>query len=260
MWTPDCSLEVEAVGPICLDFHSNPGYLSCIHIFCLYWTKNWMARKEELILTCPMCREENQRPILHKWVISELIILIKQHGSLREQPMDPWGCAQRTWLWKMRVVNPPWCPLMTWGMFAVGSLVLGGRSSRFTLLTSVLQSFHVSLVFQEADVGKQQEWTPGVCKESVSRRDPSHNLAEDWEIYPTASVLDSSQVSFIWHWEIDEGKGHEKSSLCISFMDSWAHSFILNNQWKVTVVPHLNIFLWVIQPFLGCRGPSPQEG
>ncbi|XP_003503928.3 ret finger protein-like 4B [Cricetulus griseus] len=204
MWALYGSLEVEAVCPICLDFYSRPIYLSCAHVFCFDCAENWMARKEDLILTCPMCREENKRPVVHEWVIRELIILIKQHGSLLKQQM-----GQITGLLRL-------CAEAAALEADTGdsSLVLSddlrhvcwekpGHSlvedpPRFIPLASVLDSSHFSSVCQEVDAREEKEWTPDVCKEPVSRRNDGHNLVEDPRRFSTlACVLDSSHIYLV---------------------------------------------------------------
>ncbi|CAH6778229.1 Rfpl4b [Phodopus roborovskii] len=170
MWVPRDSLEEEALCPVCLDFNSSPVYLSCTHTFCIDCMENWMARKEGLILTCPLCREENKRPIIYECVMTELIILIKQHGLLLQQHME-----QTTGLL---------------GLFTEAaaleadtgdsSLVLSDDlRHRFIPSAMVLDSSHISLVCQEVPMWGKKEWTPAVCKEPVSRTIPGHNLMED---------------------------------------------------------------------------------
>ncbi|XP_040584293.1 ret finger protein-like 4B [Mesocricetus auratus] len=205
IWTPHDNLEVEAVCPICLDFYSSPVYLSCAHIFCCDCIENWMARKEDLILTCPMCREENKRPIMHEWVIRELTILIKQHGALLKQHME-----QITGL--LRLCTEAVALEADTGDSSLEpvnrrnpghNLVEDPR--RLKPLACVLDSSHISSVCQEVDVGEKKDWTPAVCKEPVNRRNPGHNLVEDPRLLTLLScVLDSSRISSVRHWEIDE--------------------------------------------------------
>lgn len=266
MWTPDCSLKMEAVCPICLDFYSNPGYLSWIHVFCFDWTKNWMARKEDLILTCSMCREENQRHILHEWVFSELLILTEKHGSLGEQQIvqitGPLGLCSEDMALEDETGESSLVPFNDLRHLCCGkpgnNLAEDPQDSPFWAVSQTALLFPWSarkLMWGSSKSGLQV---------SVRSQSAGGTLIITWwktgRLTTLACVPDSSQVSFIWHWEMDEGKGHTKSSVCISFVDPLVHSLVLNNQWEVTVVPHLNIFLWVIQPFLGCRRPSSQEG
>ncbi|XP_052606639.1 ret finger protein-like 4B [Peromyscus californicus insignis] len=238
-WTPDGSLEVEAVCPICLDFYSYPVSLSCAHVFCFDCTKNWMAQgAEDSILSCPLCREENKRPIMYEWMIRELIILIKQHGPLLKQPMGqitgPQGfCSVDT---ALEIETGDSSLVLSNGLSDVCCGEPGHNSEdprRFTPLAGVLDSSNVSLVCPEVDVGKRKEWTSGVCKEPVSRRNlaitwwkilgESPNWPESW----TAPTSPSSGICKLTQ--------EREMQRILSESPLWtlqAHSFVLNSQGK----------------------------
>ncbi|XP_042118306.2 ret finger protein-like 4B [Peromyscus maniculatus bairdii] len=235
-WTPDGSLELEAVCPICLDFYSNPVCLSCAHVFCFDCTMNWMAQgAEDLILSCPLCREENRRPIMYEWMMEELIILIKQHGPLLKQHMGqitgPLGfCSEDTAL-ETETGDSSLVPCNGLSDVCCGE---PGHNledpRRFTPLAGVLDSSNTSLVCPEVDVGKRKEWTSGVCKEPVSRRNPAitwWKILEESPNWPVSWTAPTTPPCGIWEM---------RRILSESLWTLQAQSFVLNCQGKVTVV------------------------
>ncbi|XP_034380506.1 ret finger protein-like 4B [Arvicanthis niloticus] len=167
------TLEMEIICAVCLDIYSDPVYLSCGHIFCIECSKKWMARKEDSIMTCPMCRKEQKRPIKYDGVMRELVILLKQHGPLLKQHE-----GQITRL--LGLVSEDTAPAAKTGDSSLElsndlRSVCNGKPGhnlvedprRFTPSACVMDSSQsFSVCPWDVDVEMEKEQAPGICKET----------------------------------------------------------------------------------------------
>lgn len=167
-------LEMEATCAICLDIYSHPIYLSCAHILCFDCGKKWMTKKEDLIMTCPVCRKEQKRPVKYDGVMKELAILLKQHGPLLKQHK-----GQITGLLRLVSENTALAAKTGDSSREPSNDLKGGKPGhnlvedprRFISSAHVVDNSHFfSVCHWEVDVEKRNEWAPGICKEPVSRR------------------------------------------------------------------------------------------
>ncbi|XP_031204380.1 LOW QUALITY PROTEIN: ret finger protein-like 4B [Mastomys coucha] len=170
------NLGMEAICSICLDLYSNPVYLSCAHIFCLECSKKWVAKKEDWIMTCPLCREEHKRPIKYDGVMKDLVILLKQHGPLLKQHKrlaGLLGLVSEDTAQAAKTDDSSLEPSNDLRGVCSGkpghNLVEDPR--RVTPSAHVVDSSQFfSVCHWEVDVEKGKEWAPGICKEPIRRR------------------------------------------------------------------------------------------
>ncbi|OBS77700.1 hypothetical protein A6R68_19911, partial [Neotoma lepida] len=143
---------------------------------------------------------ENKRPIMYERMIRKLVLLIKQHGSLLKRHMRQMTgplrlCSEDTALETETGDLVPSNALRYVCCGKPGPNLEDPR--RFTPSAGVLNSFHVSLVCQESDVGKGKEWTPGICKQQLSRRNPATTW---WKIPEDSPPRPLSWTAHISPW------------------------------------------------------------
>ncbi|XP_048656317.1 ret finger protein-like 4B [Marmota marmota marmota] len=199
----DRSLEVETFCPICLELVFDPISLSCSHIFCFHCIQDWLRIREESILTCPLCRRENKKPVREEMHIRTLTLWIRQHGSFLGQNL----------LWSTELLRF-WVDVTLDAATANCLLVLSNDlktvycgkichnpveyPKRFTRLACVLGSpcFSSGRHYWEVEVEQGTEWALGVCKELVERK-RSMNLSPEhgfWIISLKAGEIHASST------------------------------------------------------------------
>ncbi|XP_052019499.1 ret finger protein-like 4B [Apodemus sylvaticus] len=181
---------MELICGICLGLFTDPVYLPCTHIFCFECSKKWMEKKEDLIMTCPMCREEHTRPIKYDGVMKDLAILLKQHGPLLKKHK-----RQITGL--LRLFSEDTALAAKTGDSSLEPSndlrsVCDGKPGhnlvedprRFTPSACIVDSFQFfSLCPQEANVEKGKEWAPGICKGQVRKRNIYSHHEHEFQLF-----------------------------------------------------------------------------
>lgn len=136
-----------------------------------------MLEHRELKLSCPVCRGISDSNPLEEWQIGALSLLFAQHSALLEKSLHVSSEFQR--FQEDMTLDPS-----TAHSFLILSddlkSVRCGRicrnpmehPQRFTYLACVLGTscFSSGCHYWEVEVGKGQEWTLGICKESVDRK------------------------------------------------------------------------------------------
>ncbi|XP_045410110.1 ret finger protein-like 4B [Lemur catta] len=197
------SLREKATCPVCLDFFSNPISLSCAHVFCFYCILNWVSKRDDSKLTCPLCRGSSEKPPVEEWQIRILTLLIKQHGPLLELSLQV--SSELQWFRED----------MTLDAATANSLLVISDDRRsvqcakthhdmmedprqFTYLTCVLgmSCFSSGRHYWEVEVGEVKEWSLGVCKESVDRKRKSNLSSKHgfWTISMKAGAIHANSI------------------------------------------------------------------
>ncbi|XP_077015563.1 ret finger protein-like 4B [Tamandua tetradactyla] len=192
------SLREEATCPVCLELFSNPISLSCAHTFCFNCIQNWILENNESKLICPLCREVNNKSPLEEWQIRALTLLIKQHGPLLEQNLhvsDEILQFRVDMTLDAATANPFLVLSDDLKSVQCGNICHNPMEDleRFTQIACVLGTprFSFGRHYWEVEVGRGKEWTLGVCKESVNRKEKSHLSSElgFWVISLKENVL-----------------------------------------------------------------------
>uniref|UniRef100_H0XR98 Ret finger protein-like 4B n=1 Tax=Otolemur garnettii TaxID=30611 RepID=H0XR98_OTOGA len=171
------SLYAEATYSVCLDLFTNLVSLSCGHIFCFDCIQIWASERQSSKLICPICRAATEKPPKEEWQMRMLTLLCKQHGPLLEHTLHVSSELQR------------FQEDMSLDAASASSLLAISKDirsiqrakshqdmkevpRRFTHLACVLgtPSFSTGQHYWEVEVGEVKEWSLGVCKESVDRR------------------------------------------------------------------------------------------
>lgn len=171
------SLQEEAFCPVCLRPFFNPISLSCVHIFCYECIQKWMLTRNDLKLTCPLCREVISKLPLVEWQVRILTICIEQHSFLLEQTLP-----RRDVFWRFQE------HITLDAATANSRLILSddlrrvhcGKichnpeedTQRFAYMACILGTpcFSSGRHYWEVEVEEGREWALGVCKQSVDRR------------------------------------------------------------------------------------------
>uniref|UniRef100_H0XTG7 Uncharacterized protein n=1 Tax=Otolemur garnettii TaxID=30611 RepID=H0XTG7_OTOGA len=194
------SLYAEATCPVCLDLFTNPFTLFCGHTFCAKCIQTWASERQSSKLICPLCRAATEKPPVEEWQMRKLTLLLKQHGPLLQLMLHVSPELQRIW------------EDMSLDAATASSLLVVSKDlrsvqhakshqdmkedpRRFTHLACVLgaPSFSTGQHYWEVDVGEVREWSLGVCKESVDRRQrdlsPEHGF---WIIRMKAGAISAN--------------------------------------------------------------------
>ncbi|XP_007078772.1 ret finger protein-like 4B isoform X1 [Panthera tigris] len=171
------SLQEEVTCPVCLEIFLSPVLLPCAHIFCFHCVRRWMLEHRDLKLTCPVCRGVSDSPPLEEWQIGALSLLFTQHSALLEKSLHVSNEL-------LRFREDMTLDTSTAHSFLILSddlkNVRCGKicrnpvedPQRFTHLACVLGTpcFSSGCHYWEVEVGQAEEWTLGICQESVDRK------------------------------------------------------------------------------------------
>uniref|UniRef100_H0XIJ0 Ret finger protein-like 4B n=1 Tax=Otolemur garnettii TaxID=30611 RepID=H0XIJ0_OTOGA len=171
------SLYAEGTCSICLDLLTNPFSLFCGHTFCLDCIGSWASQRQNSKLICPLCRAATEKPPMEERQMRMLILLLKQHGPLLELTLHVSPELQRfredmsldaATANSLLVISEDLRSIQR----AKSHQDVKEDPRRFTHLACVLgaPSFSTGQHYWEVDVGEVREWSLGVCKESVDRR------------------------------------------------------------------------------------------
>nr|XP_020142979.1 ret finger protein-like 4B [Microcebus murinus] len=197
------SLQEKATCPVCLDYFSSPISLSCAHVFCFDCMQNWVSKREDPKLTCPLCRGSLEKPPLEEWQVRALTLLIKQHGPLLELGLHVSSELQRFWediTLDAATANSLLVISDDRRSIRCAETRLDTREDprRFTHLTCVLGTacFSSGRHYWEVDVGEVKEWSLGVCKKSVDRKGKSDLSSEHgfWTISRKAGAIHANST------------------------------------------------------------------
>ncbi|KAM9243973.1 ret finger protein-like 4B isoform 1-T2 [Dugong dugon] len=195
------SLKTEVTCPVCLDFFSKPFSLSCAHTFCCNCIETWIRERKESVLTCPMCREINEKHFWQGWQITALTFLIRQHGPLLEERLHlSNGLLRSREDMTLDAATANSLLVLSSDLRSVqcGKICNNPMEdpNRFTHMTCVLGTpcFSTGCHYWEVEVGEGKEWSLGVCKESVDRKGKSSLSSElgFWTISMRAGAICSS--------------------------------------------------------------------
>ncbi|XP_029797508.1 ret finger protein-like 4B [Suricata suricatta] len=171
------SLQEELTCPVCLEISLTPVSLSCTHIFCFPCVHRWMLEDWERKVTCPVCREESDRTPAEDLIIGGISLLFTQHPALLKKSLHVSSELLR--FWEDMTLDPSTAhsfPILSEDLRSVrcGNVCHNPLEDpeRFAYLACVLgtQCFSSGRHYWEVEVGKGEEWTLGICKQSVDQK------------------------------------------------------------------------------------------